>query len=178
MRRCVFFRVVPAIRVVVYVRQRATGPELMGQVNVQVFASGLRWTGAGTLHRQRGFQHPGSRRASTHRAARRGDLGRSPSFIPPPIFATLAIFRSAHARSSRTARNRQTLRSSASIRSLSQLGSAKGRDGISPETVPFGSKSLFAPSVSSSIGFKRRATARERGSVGKGISVAENLERR
>lgn len=58
-RRWVLFRVVSAIRVVVYVRQGTARPELIAQVNVQVFPGGLRWAGAGTLHRQRGFQHPG-----------------------------------------------------------------------------------------------------------------------
>ena len=77
-RRCVFFRVIAAIRVVVNIRQRATRPELISQVNVQVFAAGLRWTGAGTLHRQRGLQYPGwSRGAGAHRTARRGDLSTS-----------------------------------------------------------------------------------------------------
>lgn len=76
-RRCVLFRVIGAIRVVVNIRQRATRPELIPQVNVQVFAAGLRWTGAGTLHGQRSLQYPGSRGTGTHRAARRVDLSRS-----------------------------------------------------------------------------------------------------
>lgn len=74
MRRGMLFRVVAAICVVVYVRQRAARPELIPQVNVQVLAAGLRWTGAGTLDRQRGFRYAGSRRTSAHRAARRGHL--------------------------------------------------------------------------------------------------------
>lgn len=76
-RRCVLFRVIGAIRVVVNIRQRATRPELIPQVNVQVFAAGLRWAGAGTLHGQRSLQYPGSRGTGTHRAARRVDLSRS-----------------------------------------------------------------------------------------------------
>lgn len=76
-RRCVLFRVIGAIRVVVNVRQRATRPELIPQVNVQVFAAGLRWAGAGTLHGQRSLQYPGPRGAGAHRAARRVDLSRS-----------------------------------------------------------------------------------------------------
>lgn len=76
-RRCVLFRVIGAIRVVVNIRQRATRPELIPQVNVQVFAAALRWTGAGTLHGQRSLQYPGSRGTGTHRAARRVDLSRS-----------------------------------------------------------------------------------------------------
>lgn len=76
-RRCVLFRVIGAIRVVVNIRQRATRPELIPQVNVQVFAAGLRWAGPGTLHGQRSLQYPGSRGTGTHRAARRVDLSRS-----------------------------------------------------------------------------------------------------
>lgn len=76
-RRCVLFRVIGAIRVVVNIRQRATRPELIPQINVQVFAAGLRWAGAGTLHGQRSLQYPGSRGTGTHRAARRVDLSRS-----------------------------------------------------------------------------------------------------
>lgn len=49
MRRGVLFRVVATIDIVVNVRQRATRPELISQVNVQMLAAGLRWTGAGTL---------------------------------------------------------------------------------------------------------------------------------
>lgn len=86
-RRCVFFRVIAAIRVVVNIRQRATRPELISQVNVQVFAAGLRWTGAGTLHGQRSLQYPGSRGTGTHRAARRGDLSRSIIHMVTNLFA-------------------------------------------------------------------------------------------
>jgi len=77
MRRGVLFRVVAAIDIVVNVRQRATRPELISQVNVQMLAAGLRWTGAGTLDGQRGLRYAGSRGTSTHRAARRGHLCRS-----------------------------------------------------------------------------------------------------
>lgn len=77
MRRGVLFRVVAAIDIVVNVRQRATRPELISQVNVQMLAAGLRWTGAGTLDGQRGLRYAGSRGTSTHRAARRGYLCRS-----------------------------------------------------------------------------------------------------
>lgn len=77
MRRGVLFRVVAAIDIVVNVRQRATRPELISQVNVQMLAAGLRWTGASTLDGQRGLRYAGSRGTSTHRAARRGHLCRS-----------------------------------------------------------------------------------------------------
>ena len=77
MRRGVLFRVVAAIDIVVNIRQRATCPELISQVNVQMLAAGLRWTGAGTLDGQRGLRYAGSRGTSTHRAARRGHLCRS-----------------------------------------------------------------------------------------------------
>lgn len=77
MRRGVLFRVVAAIDIVVNIRQRATRPELISQVNVQMLAAGLRWTGAGTLDGQRGLRYARSRGTSTHRAARRGYLCRS-----------------------------------------------------------------------------------------------------
>jgi len=76
-RRGVLFRIAVATDIVVNVRQRAARPELIPQVNVQVFAAGLRWTGAGTLDGQRGFRYAGSRGTSTHRAARRGHLCKS-----------------------------------------------------------------------------------------------------
>lgn len=65
-RRGVFFRVAAAIDIVVNVRQRAARSELIPQVNVQMLAARLRWTGAGTLDGQRGLRYAGSRGTSTH----------------------------------------------------------------------------------------------------------------
>lgn len=65
-RRRVFFRIAAAIDIVVNIRQRAARSELIPQVNVQMLAARLRWTGAGTLDGQRGLRYAGSRGTSTH----------------------------------------------------------------------------------------------------------------
>lgn len=70
------FRGVPAVSVVVNVGQRTSGPELIAQINVKVFAARLWRTSAGTLDGERGLRYAGSRGARTHRAARRCHLSK------------------------------------------------------------------------------------------------------